>query len=109
MQVNGQKVNCSFVLVSKVRNYGGDLEIAQSTSLLDDRFEVVLFKSASSFRFLNYLARVAMRKLSGVEGVSLLRATDVCMSGTQGRGSTYRLTASTRDTFRRAWSWCRTH
>ena len=83
--VDGRRVNCSFVLVSKVRNYGGDLEIAQSISLLEDRFEVVLFESCSSFRFLNYLTRVAIRKLSGVTGVSMIRAKAVCMPGTTAR------------------------
>ena len=28
--VEGRRVNCAFALISKVRNYGGDLEIAQS-------------------------------------------------------------------------------
>lgn len=83
--VEGRRVNCSFVLVSKVRNYGGDLEIAQSISLLDDCFEVVLFEACSSYRFVMYLAQVATRKLAGVEGVSLVRAGSVCMPGTTGR------------------------
>jgi diacylglycerol kinase (ATP) len=42
---------CSFALVSKVRNYGGDLEIARNTSLFDDQFEVVLFQGQDSFRW----------------------------------------------------------
>jgi diacylglycerol kinase family enzyme len=67
-----------------VRNYGGDLEIAQSTSLLDDRFEVVLFEGHNSFRFLTYLARVAVRKLAGVPGISVIRAAGVCMPGAAG-------------------------
>jgi len=83
--VEGRRLHCSFVLISKVRNYGGDLEIAQTVSLLEDRFEVVLFETCSSFRFLKYLVRVALRKLSGVEGVSLIRAGSVCMPGTTGR------------------------
>jgi diacylglycerol kinase (ATP) len=83
--VEGRRVNCSFALISKVRNYGGDLEIAQSTSLLDDQFEVVLFEGHSSFRFLTYLARVAARKLAGVPGISLIRTGSVCMPGTTGR------------------------
>ena len=83
--VEGRRVNCSFALISKVRNYGGDLEIAQSTSLLDDQFEVVLFEGHSSFRFLTYLARVATRKLTGVPGISLIRTSSVCLPGTTGR------------------------
>ncbi len=82
--VDGRRVQCAFALISKVRNYGGDLEIAQNVSLLDDSFEVVLFESSSSFRFLGYLARVAMRKLSGVAGVSLIRTKQVCMPSAAG-------------------------
>jgi diacylglycerol kinase family enzyme len=77
--VEGRRVRCSFALVSKVRNYGGDLEIARNTSLLDDRFEVVLFGGSNSFRYLNYLTRVALRKLAGVPGISVIRATGVCL------------------------------
>jgi diacylglycerol kinase (ATP) len=83
--VEGRRVSCAFALISKVRNYGGDLEIAQSTSLLDDQFEVVLFEGRNSFRFLTYLARVAMRKIAGVPGISLIRTGNVCMPGTAGR------------------------
>ena len=84
VQVEGRRVNCAFALISKVRNYGGDLEIAQSTSLLDDQFEVVLFEGHSSFRFLGYLARVAMGKLAGVPGISVIRSAGVCMPGVAG-------------------------
>ncbi len=74
-----------FALISKVRNYGGDLEIAQSTSLLDDRFEVVLFAGRSSFRYIKYLVSVAAGKLEGVQGVSRVRSTGACMSGPDDR------------------------
>jgi len=83
--VEGRRVNCAFALVSKVRNYGGDLEIAQDTNLLEDRFEVVLFEGRSSFRYLKYLARVAVRKLAGVKGVTLMHATRICMPGVADR------------------------
>jgi YegS/Rv2252/BmrU family lipid kinase len=83
--VEGRRVSCAFALISKVRNYGGDLEIAQSTSLLDDQFEVVLFEGRSSFRFLTYLARVAVRKINGVPGISLIRSGTVALPGTADR------------------------
>jgi len=80
--VEGRRVTCSFVLISKVRNYGGDLEIARNVSLLDDRFEVVLFEGRNSFRFLKYLVRVAIRRPVGVPGLSLLHSSGVCLPGT---------------------------
>ncbi|MFN7999018.1 MAG: diacylglycerol kinase family protein [Bryobacteraceae bacterium] len=79
LEVDGRRIQCSFALISKVRNYGGDLEIAQDTSLIDDRFEIVLFQGSSSVRYLKYLTRVALRRLDGVSGVEVLRATRVCV------------------------------
>jgi len=79
LEIDGRRIRCSFALISKVRNYGGDLEIARDTSLVDDRFAVVLFQGSSSVRYLKYLTRVAMRRLEGVSGVELLRATHVCV------------------------------
>jgi len=81
----GRRLTCSFALISKVRNYGGDLEIARNVSLLDDRFEMVLFEGRSSFRYLKYLTRVALRKVAGLKGVSIIRSTGACVSGTADR------------------------
>ena len=36
VNVEDRNYRCSFALVSKVRNYGGDVEIARDTSLFDD-------------------------------------------------------------------------
>ena len=44
VESNGQKFRCSFALLSKVRNYGGDFAIAQDVTLFDDEFEMVLFQ-----------------------------------------------------------------
>src|SRR5262249_32920186 len=44
VEVDGIQHDCAFALVSKVRNYGGDFEIARKVTLLDDRFEIVLFE-----------------------------------------------------------------
>ena len=43
VEIDGQGYRCSFALVTKVKNYGGDLQIARRVSVLDDQFEVVLF------------------------------------------------------------------
>ena len=80
VKIEGEVRRCSFALVSKVRNYGGDLEIARDTSLLDDRFEVVLFEGRSSLRYVKYFAGVAFNRLNGMKGVTVLRARKVCLS-----------------------------
>ncbi len=80
VQVNGYTVRCSFALISRVRNYGGDLEIARGVHLLDDTFEVVLFEGRSTLRYVRYLAGVATNRLSGMQGVSILRSSRVLIS-----------------------------
>ncbi len=51
MEAEGREFLVSFALASRVRNYGGDLEIAPTISLLDDEFELVLFEGDSSVHF----------------------------------------------------------
>lgn len=67
----------SFILVSRVRNYGGDLSIARSVTLLDDDFEVVLFEGSNSFRFLPYFAAVITGQQKRMPGIKILRAKRV--------------------------------
>ena len=80
VSAGGVRRACSFAVISRVRNYGGDLQIACNTSLLDDCFEVVLFEGTSSFRYLKYFAGVATRRLAGMRGVTVLRTTAVELS-----------------------------
>jgi len=64
---------CSFALVSRVRNYGGDFEIARNASLFDDRFEVVLFRGQSSLPYLKYLCGMIGGRLAGMRRLAGLR------------------------------------
>jgi diacylglycerol kinase (ATP) len=77
---NGREFRASFALASRVRNYGGDLEIAPSISLLDDEFELVLFEGESSFRYLKYMLGVMAHRLRDLPGVTILRARQVTFS-----------------------------
>ena len=74
VRIGDTSFRCSFALASRVRNYGGDIQIATTASLLDDSFEVVLFQGASAFRYLKYLAGVLTRRHSSMKGVSILRS-----------------------------------
>lgn len=80
VKIEGAVHRCSFALISRVRNYGGDFEIACRTGLMDDRFEVVLFQGHSSWRYLRYFTAVALKRLDGMQGVTVLRARDVCIA-----------------------------
>ncbi len=76
-RVNGRDVRCSFALVSRVRNYGGDLNIARNASLLNDYFELVLFEGPSSMVYLKYFTGVLINRLEGMNGVNLVRTQRV--------------------------------
>jgi hypothetical protein len=84
--VDGRDYESSFALVSRVRNYGGDLEIAPSISLLDEEFEVVLFEGASSMPYVKYMLGTLTRRLEGMRGVTILRATKAVFSRVGARG-----------------------
>jgi diacylglycerol kinase family enzyme len=77
VEVDGRKHECSFALLSRVRNYGGDFEIARNVSLFDDRFEMVLFEGRSSLPYVKYFIGMAANRLSGMSGVTVLEPTQV--------------------------------
>jgi diacylglycerol kinase (ATP) len=72
VEAEGRTFRVSFALASRVRNYGGDLEIAQSISLFDDHFELVLFEGANSFAYVKYMLGVLLRRHHGMRGVTIL-------------------------------------
>jgi len=74
VEMNGTRRTCSFALVSKVRNYGGDFEIARDVSLFDDRFEVVLFEGRSTLPYVKYFGGLMLNRLAGMKGVTVERA-----------------------------------
>jgi diacylglycerol kinase (ATP) len=75
--VDGKTYRCGFALISRVRNYGGDLEIASGAALTRDDFEVVLFEGTNSVRYAWYMLGVAARRVQQMRGVRVLRATRV--------------------------------
>ncbi len=72
---------CGFVLVSRVRNYGGDMEIASGASLLNDDFEVVLFDGSHPLRYAAYMAAVTLRQVKSMPGVRSFHAQRVEFAG----------------------------
>jgi diacylglycerol kinase family enzyme len=74
VEMNGVRRTCSFALVSKVRNYGGDFEIARDVSLFDDHFEVVLFEGRSTLPYVKYFGGLMLNRLAGMKGVTVERA-----------------------------------
>lgn len=70
----GGATKASFVLASRVKNYGGDLEIARHASLLDDDLALVIFEGTSSFRYLKYFSGVLLDRLDGMKGVTVAKS-----------------------------------
>ena len=70
--VDGKRHEASFALISRVRNYGGDLEIARGASLLRNDFEIVLFRGTDSIRYLPYLVGVTLGRVNRMKGCTVL-------------------------------------
>jgi diacylglycerol kinase (ATP) len=77
VRVDSEIHQCGFALVSRVRNYGGDLEIARGVSLHDDHFEVVVFEGSNPLRYAWYMLNVAAKRVQRIRGVRVLRAHHV--------------------------------
>jgi diacylglycerol kinase family enzyme len=80
VEIDGDKRQCSFALLSKVRNYGGDFEIARNVTLLHDEFEVILFEGNTAANYVKYFAGMALNRLSGMSGVTVKRAGRVTIA-----------------------------
>lgn len=88
VETEGRSHRASFVLISRVRNYGGDLEIAPSISLLDEEFELVLFEGTTTLPYIKYFTGVLARRIRGMRGITILRTRKALLSGTD-RGKVY--------------------
>jgi diacylglycerol kinase family enzyme len=80
VEICGKRRRCSFALLSKVRNYGGDFEIARSVTLLDNEFEAVLFEGPTATSYVKYFAGMALNKLAGMKGVTVVRTDRILVS-----------------------------
>jgi len=85
VEAEGREFRASFALLSRVRNYGGDLEIAPTISLLDDEFEMVLFEGESSLDFLKYMLSVVAHQQQSMRGITILRTRRAAFSTAQGQ------------------------
>jgi len=80
LSVNGSEYCASFALITRVRNYGGDFEIARSIRLTDDDFEVVAFQNSRWQDYLRFFGAVVANRLDQTPGVALVRAARVVVN-----------------------------
>lgn len=79
VEIHGRRRRCSFALISKVRNYGGDFEIAREVTLHDQEFEIVLFEGRRALGYVRYLFGMVFNRLKGVKGLSIERASSILL------------------------------
>lgn len=77
VRVDGRQMQGSFCLASRVRNYGGDLEIAPTIRLTDDDLEVVLFQATLTATYLAHLANVVAGRVQSAQGINTMRARSI--------------------------------
>jgi diacylglycerol kinase family enzyme len=78
--VNGVERIATFALFARVRNYGGDFEIARNIRLTDSDFEIVIFERHGWKDYVRFFFGVLINRLGSMEGVSIVRATSVKLS-----------------------------
>ena len=70
----------SFALITRVRNYGGDFEIAKRVRLTDAEFEVVLFQNHEWHDYLRFFGAVVTNRLYTTPGVTICRASEAVIA-----------------------------
>ena len=78
--MNGQTHSASFALITRVRNYGGDFEIARRIRLTDNDFEVVIFQNHEWHDYLRFFGAVVTNRLYTTPGVTVYRSTEADLS-----------------------------
>ena len=73
----GEAKKYGFVLASRLRNYGGDLEIATSASLLSNCFETLLFEGSNPLCYVAYMLGVVVRQHKRLPGVGTVAASSI--------------------------------
>lgn len=78
--VDGVERLAGFALIARVRNYGGDFEIAKKIHLTDSDFEIVIMERNRFFDYVMFLFGVIFNRLETVPGVSIVRACSAQVS-----------------------------
>lgn len=79
-EVDSRSFEASFILVTRVRNYGGDFEIARRIRITDPDFEVVIFERHAWFDYLRAVGGILTNRLDRTKGVTVCRASSLKLS-----------------------------
>jgi len=78
--VDGHEHQASFALITRVRNYGGDFQIARRIKLTDADFEIVVFENHEWHDYLRFFGAVVTNRLYETEGVFVYRSTKATLN-----------------------------
>lgn len=84
LQVNGDRMTTGFALAARVRNYGGDLEIARQVTLLDSDFEILAFPGKTTWPYGLYMGAVVLGAQSRLPNVFIKRGPAVELTPANG-------------------------
>jgi diacylglycerol kinase (ATP) len=79
IRVDGSDHRASFALLTRVRNYGGDFEIARRVKLTDGDFEIVIFEDNQWHDYLRFFGGVIANRLYKTRGVKVYRASEAIL------------------------------
>ncbi len=79
IHVDGTERQASFALITRVRNYGGDFQIARRVRLTDRDFEMVIFEDREWQDYLRFFGAVVTNRLYDTPGVTVCRATEAVL------------------------------
>lgn len=74
ISLEGRTYECTFALASRSRLYGGGLQIARRSHLLDASLDIVLFHTRCRWRYARYLADVLTGRLDRSKDVTFAEA-----------------------------------
>lgn len=77
MSLGAEQMDCTLVVISKSRIYGGVLILTPGAHLLSEHFKVIGFRTASGLRYATYAAALLLHKLSSPRGVERRSAAKV--------------------------------
>ncbi|MEP6715997.1 MAG: diacylglycerol kinase family protein [Terriglobia bacterium] len=80
IRVNGTDHVASFALLTRVRNYGGDFEIARRVRLTDTDFEIVIFENHKWHDYVRFFGAVVSNRLYSTRGVTVYRAPEAALN-----------------------------
>ncbi|MCC6262035.1 MAG: diacylglycerol kinase family lipid kinase [Bryobacterales bacterium] len=81
---NGSTYQASLCLASRVRNYGGDLNIAPSIRITDDDLEVILFEGKFTATYLAHLFSILSGRVEAADRITVLRSRRIEMRSASG-------------------------